>query len=111
MAQDDGKLIPSYEVHCPICEKPALGLGRTVAHAKRELRNYGWREHMSFGWCCETCSKRSARLAAPEEAYRLHEWEKSGVCASCGCLYVGFDRRDPCPGIRAALSSAEGTEG
>jgi hypothetical protein len=69
MADGDGTLIPSYEVHCPICEKPALGLGRTIASAKKSLLHLGWREHFSFGWCCETCSARSARLQARRTSY------------------------------------------
>lgn len=67
MAIGDGKLSPSYETHCAICEKPALGLGRTLEQARKELRSYGWREHTAYGWCCETCSSRSARLHSTQE--------------------------------------------
>lgn len=74
MAHGDGKLIPSYEVHCAICEKPALGLGRTLKQAKESLRgHYGWREHMAYGWCCDTCSRRSARLTAKQTEGREGE--------------------------------------
>lgn len=42
MAETDGILRVSYEVHCRTCERPALGLGDTVAKATRALRSDGW---------------------------------------------------------------------
>jgi hypothetical protein len=59
MSATDGKLVPSYEVHCAICEEPALGLGRTVRQAEKELLEHrNWRKHISLGWCCLECSYR-----------------------------------------------------
>jgi hypothetical protein len=52
----DGKLVPSFETHCPICERAALGLGRTKREAEKMLRKHGLREHMSLGWIC--CSPK-----------------------------------------------------
>lgn len=56
MAIGDGKIMPTFDVHCAICERPALGLGygKTKKAAEQELKGYGWREHMSLGWVCCT---------------------------------------------------------
>lgn len=56
----DGVLYPLWEVHCVLCETPALGLGRTKGEAQKELRNTGW-QVVNNRWHCNVCK----RLAAP----------------------------------------------
>lgn len=43
MAQSDGYLIKTWEVHCRLCERPALGLRGEKGDAMKELREMGWR--------------------------------------------------------------------
>jgi hypothetical protein len=60
---EPGKLF--FSVQCNVCEKEAKDIGGTRAKAEKSLKDLGWREHFTFGWCCATCVARSARLSSP----------------------------------------------
>jgi peptide methionine sulfoxide reductase MsrB len=64
----DGKLYPEYEVHCPGCETPMLGLGRTKKAAEEELSKAGWRQRRGL-WRCAACDAALHRSPDKEPAH------------------------------------------
>ena len=53
----NGVIRAQHEVHCAGCEEAYLGLGRTVAEARTELRKEGWRTLRDL-WVCPSCWER-----------------------------------------------------
>lgn len=72
MGRFNGHLVASYEVHCPECDKAALGLGSTQRRAADELLKNNWRRKFSRWFCSERCvelwRQETARLAAKPPA-------------------------------------------
>ncbi len=53
----DGELVPQYEVHCPTCETPYLGISTDRADAINVLRREGWRQlGQEKLWHCPVCA-------------------------------------------------------
>jgi len=53
----NGALIKSWEVHCFLCERPLLGVGRfgSSNDAAADARAEGWRTRLGM-WVCGECA-------------------------------------------------------
>lgn len=48
-------------------------------------------------------------LSVQEHIGQLHEWNlQTGRCTECSCHYVGFERKDPCPGSAPTVGGEQG---
>ncbi len=57
----NGVLVPSFDVHCQVCEQPQLGLGPKKIDAVRCLRRSGWKE-INGRWHCDDCAPKVDRV-------------------------------------------------
>jgi len=47
-------------------------------------------------------------ISVHEHIGQLHEWNlQTGRCTECNCHYVGFERKDPCPGSAPTVGGEE----
>lgn len=76
----DGELVKTWEVHCFLCERPLLGVGRhgSKDDAAEEARRHGWRTRMGRWVCPDDAADPHARHRVVRKVTHNKEGEADG---------------------------------